>query len=227
MSLVGILANNGRMKFDVSPGAVRNAHRKVISADVVRQVDEGTVRIVASTDSIDRAGDIVVPSGIQLDRYRKNPVILFQHDPEKPIAKARSVGVVGNRLEATIEFPPDGVSALSDEVRRLIKAGVLNAWSIGFMPIASEPIDSREPYGAQKFTQIELMEISAVSVPANQDALTIERSYAGSMASSTPSYTAAHYCADMRTKLEREAQARSLAPSRVKYDRVGCVVREY
>jgi phage head maturation protease len=101
--------------------------------------------------------------------------MLAQHNPEQPIGVWPQIEVKNGRLEALGEFAPEGVSELADEYCALAKAGVINAVSVGFIPLAREPI--RE--GGWRFMQWELVELSLVSVPANPNALVIERSYLG------------------------------------------------
>jgi len=138
-------------------------------------VGDRQVRVICSTADVDRAGDMVVQSGIDLAAYRQNPVVLWNHDPEQPIARAIEIGVVDGRLQALVQFPPEGVSAKADEVYGLVKAGVVNATSVGFMPMDSEPMDKGQPYKGQRFLKSELMEFSFVSVPANRGATVVAR----------------------------------------------------
>ena len=69
-----------------------------------------TIVAIASDETLDRAGDIMVASGCDATNYKRNAVVLRDHDPTKPIGTA-SVIVKGSRLEATIKFAPAGVSA--------------------------------------------------------------------------------------------------------------------
>jgi HK97 family phage prohead protease len=101
--------------------------------------------------------------------------VLWNHDPQQPIARAIEIGVVDGRLQALVQFPPEGVSAKADEVYGLVKAGVVNATSVGFMPMDSEPMDKGQPYKGQRFIKSELMEFSFVSVPANRGATVVAR----------------------------------------------------
>ena len=133
---------------------------------------ERQVRVVASTPGIDRAGDVVVAEGIDLAAYKGNPVILWNHDPGSPIARCIDIGVVDGQLEAVAQFPPEGTDALADRVYGLIKAGVVNATSIGFNPVEETPLKG----GGVTVKRSELWEFSFVSVPANPDALVVERS---------------------------------------------------
>ena len=46
------------------------------------------VSFIASTDDVDRYSDIIDQKGWQLDNYKKNPVILFNHNSQAlPIGK--------------------------------------------------------------------------------------------------------------------------------------------
>lgn len=136
-----------------------------------KAVGEREVRVVASTASEDRHGDTVRQEGIDLSRFRVNPVVLFNHDHNVPIAMAKEIGVKNGRLEALVEFPPEGTSEKGDEVLRLVKAGIINATSVGFITKRHEARDD----GGLDFIESELLEFSFVSVPANADALVIER----------------------------------------------------
>ncbi len=154
----------------------------------VRGVDEGnrSVRVTASTNTVDSHGDIV-EQDFQLDRYRKNPVILFNHhnfdssnfslggavDPSWliPIGRAEDVGVSGGNLEATIIFATEKVSKLAENVYQAFREKMMSAVSIGFRPhkISEEKLEN----GTTRYRlgQNELFEISAVPMPSNPDAV--------------------------------------------------------
>jgi uncharacterized protein len=131
-----------------------------------------TVVAVVSTSETDRMGDIVVQSGIDLTNYRRNPVVLWAHDATMPIARCTSIDIVDGALTATMKFPDAGADQDSDRVLNKIRAGLLNATSIGFRPIKVSPL----PKGGLRFDASELMEFSIVSIPANAGALIQQRS---------------------------------------------------
>ena len=56
--------------------------RKEMGAGTVE--DGGAMTFVASTEEVDRHGDVVSVSGWKLDGYRKNPVFLWAHDYSRP-----------------------------------------------------------------------------------------------------------------------------------------------
>lgn len=143
---------------------------------VAKEIGDRQIRVIVSTGSVDRHGDIVEVEGIDLGPYRTNPVVLYMHDHRQPIARCSDMAVNGGRLEATVQFPEPGVSAKSDEIYGLIKAGILSAASIGFLPKEWSYMDDKNPWHGRKFTKSEMIEFSFVSVPANAEALVTERS---------------------------------------------------
>jgi hypothetical protein len=135
---------------------------------------------------VDRAGDMVVQSGIDLAGYHANPVVLWQHDPDQPIAHCAEIGVVDGKLTALVQFPPAGEDELADLIYNRVKNKVVNAVSIGFMGKTLSALDPANPPrfdangcnlgGGVKYETCELAELSFVSVPAVRSALVVERS---------------------------------------------------
>ena len=129
--------------------------------------DKGvTIRGMASTDDIDRAGDIILPEAWSkggLSNFKNNPVILFNHNYDKPIGRGTSVSVTdkGLELEAYIS------NSAADNVAGLIKDGVLGTFSVGF---AIKDADYISETDGLKIKDAELFEVSVVSVPCNQAA---------------------------------------------------------
>jgi hypothetical protein len=74
---------------------------------------------------------------------------------------------------AHIEFPPEGTTQKSDEYLRLMKTGVIDTVSIGFIPHKSEPLGR----GGLRITDWSLLEISAVAIPANPSAIVTARAH--------------------------------------------------
>ena len=150
---------------------------KSFGMQVENLADKRQVIVNCSAEEPDRAGDIVVQKGIDFSAFMKiGGTVLWQHDPDQPIAKALQMEIVDGRLRSLVQFPEAGVSPKADEIYGLIKNGVVNATSIGFSPTDYEPINPKEPWGPQKFNRIELMEFSFVSVPCARDATIVARS---------------------------------------------------
>ncbi len=130
--------------------------------------EEGGVNIrgLASTNSIDRVGDVInhdawTKSG-GLDNFKNNPIILFNHNYDKPIGKATAMDVTEKGLELGAR-----ISKSAGEIKDLIKDGVLGAFSVGFRV---KDADYNEETDGFEIKDAELFEVSVVSVPANQAA---------------------------------------------------------
>ena len=133
--------------------------------------DGGPLVFVASTGEVDRHGDTVAPDGWRLDGYRENPVVLWAHDYRQPaIGRAGAVWSDGRALLARLEFAP---TEFAGQVENLYREGYQRGVSVGFRPLRFE--ERRDPVSGAflgiRFLEQELLEISAVPVPANGDAL--------------------------------------------------------
>jgi HK97 family phage prohead protease len=120
----------------------------------------------ASTNSLDRAGDVIETEAWTkggLENFKNNPVILFNHNYDRPIGRAKEIGVTENGLELTAR-----ISKSSGEIKDLIKDGVLGAFSVGFKVKDADYIKETDGY---KIKDAELFEVSVVSVPCNQAAV--------------------------------------------------------
>ena len=136
-----------------------------------REAGDGVLTFVLSTDEVDRHGDVVSADGWRLEAYRENPVLLWAHDYRHPaIGKAVEVWVEPHRLLAKVEFAP---SAFAQEVASLYAGGFQWGVSVGFRPIRwEERRDSRTGvFTGLRYLEQELLEVSAVPVPANRRAL--------------------------------------------------------
>ena len=141
-------------------------------------IGERSVLFTISKEVVDRDGDILRASGVDFSNYMKNPVFLsFHNSREFPLGKVTKFWVEGNEVKAIVYFPtleelstdPNNASEkakLVDFTYHCYKTGMLNAVSVGFIPV--EWIETENGYDILKW---ELLEFSAVAVPANQDAI--------------------------------------------------------
>jgi len=138
--------------------------------------DKLTVRSVITTLDPDRAGDIVVPTGLRnADEFLLNPVVLWAHQRAQfpPIGVCEWLDVQPRRIVAQTRFAR-GVP-FAEDVFRLYEQGILRGWSIGFVPRKAHrlpPTDPRTKPGLRVETW-DLLEYSAVPIPENPDAVTI------------------------------------------------------
>jgi len=159
-----------------------------------------SIEVVASTTTVDSHGDVVEQDWV-LDRYKRNPVVLWHHnnfessgysfggacDPEDflPIGHAQDVRVEGGQLIARIVFGSKEYNEMSERVMLGFKEGHIRAVSVGFYPgtVTKEMTPGGEIY---RLGQNELLEISAVPIPSNPDAvaksIALERERLGRLA---------------------------------------------
>ena len=140
---------------------------KLISDFEVKASDNEDVLIIegyANTTSKDRVGDVVLQEAWEkggLANFDANPIILAFHNHSKPIGKAISHSVTEKGLFISAE-----ISKSATDVYFLIKEGILKTFSIGFS-VKDADYDSTTDIFVIK--DLELLEVSVVSVPANAD----------------------------------------------------------
>ncbi|MFW6124793.1 MAG: HK97 family phage prohead protease [Pirellulales bacterium] len=138
---------------------------------------------VASTGSLDRHGEIIDPGAWTetLDIYRANPVILATHlhrlsTGDSPvIGSASRIDLEGSGDERELTFRMKFAGTeLGRQYEQLYRDGHMRAFSVGFIPLTDEMRETDVAGGTKRvlvITKAELIEISAVPVPANPDAL--------------------------------------------------------
>ena len=128
-------------------GKARPAVLHKLIRPTIKAVDEDnfTVDAVVSTEAKDRDGDILKATGFRLENFLSHPVLLTSHDTR----------------------------SLTSQIGEWTMRGRA-AFSVGFIPDweKAEVIDGGDPFfGPFIFDNMELLEVSQVTVPANQDAL--------------------------------------------------------
>lgn len=120
----------------------------------------------ANTIDKDRVGDVVLPEAFTktLPTYMDNPVLLFQHDWDKVIGTVTSAEVTdkGLYIRAKVSSAKD-----VEDVRTKILEGGLRTFSIGYNEVDAV-FDERTKTNVIK--ELELLEISVVTIPANANA---------------------------------------------------------
>jgi len=153
---------------------------KFIFAMVKRFNDAGELEAVASTGSLDRDSEIIKPEAwrASLPTYRSNAVILATHmhrlsTGDSPvIGSASFIDVQGSELVFRMKFAG---TELGRQYEQLYREGHMKAFSVGFWPVNGEWQDLDRGKAGRKrvwvHTEVNLLEISAVPVPANPEAL--------------------------------------------------------
>lgn len=131
--------------------------------------DEGsrTIRVLASTRN---AVDGEALETWDLTRFSKNPVVLWGHDPTQlPIGRADAIEQGPDGLSMTIKLASEKANPLAGYIAHLLKERILRGVSVGFEPgVARKEIRDGEEVDVR--TANELLEVSFVSIPKDEDA---------------------------------------------------------
>ena len=133
--------------------------------------------IVASSENVDRDGDIIMQDGWNLKNFKRNPVMLWSHGYDRPplaVSDKTWVDKKENQLMVRPKFDVNDEFAL--KIYNKYINGFMKAVSVGFAPEEYEKVDedANDWWGPFKFIKQELLEVSFVNVPAHQDALIVE-----------------------------------------------------
>lgn len=132
---------------------------------------------IISTSRLNCYGTRVLTEGIDLEQYKKNPVLLFMHrrgrKEDMPIGVIENLHVEGDTLYGTPKFDED-----SDEERTIARK-----WDRGSLRMLSAGLDivewSEDPkvlvagQTRPTITKSKLTEVSVVDIGANDDALQV------------------------------------------------------
>ncbi len=135
--------------------------------------DERIIKGIASTPSTDRDGDIVEARGA---KFTLPYPLLSQHSHNHPIGEVVESRITAKGIEITARIAKDTGLSYVDSSWKKIKAGLIKGLSIGFRGIDVKTL----PSGGLHFKTYEIFELSAVTVPANQEAsITSIKHYCG------------------------------------------------
>ncbi len=119
----------------------------------------------ANTSTKDRVGDVVDPKAFEksLPTYMKNPVLLANHDWEDPIGVVTEAFVDEKGL-----YIKARISDTRADIKTLIREKCLRTFSIGYNELDADYDESSQ---TKYVKDLELLEISVVTVPANSEAM--------------------------------------------------------
>lgn len=145
-------------------------HDRAYSVLDIKTVDETsrTISGIATTPSVDRVGDIIEPEGVKF----ANPMpFLWQHNHDQPIGTVTFDPPTKSGVKFQAKLPiidePGTLQDRINEAWQSMKAGLVRAVSIGFRPVEYSFMDN----GGIRYSQVDVYELSAVTIPANSEAL--------------------------------------------------------
>ena len=198
---------------------------KDYTANLAANIPARTCVAYISTDTVDEEGEVVLPSGIQTNRFQQTGTVFWNHNYDDPVATCQYLEVNDNGVVASTHFPerPEGHDGewRPDAVLALVAAGLCRGVSIGF-----SYLETREPTAKDKqqfkstgnklskvVSKSRLLEYSFAPLPMNEDALVVAASRGFIKSDGTIDGRAVKAC---RLEIEGVSTLRSirLAPSK-------------
>lgn len=152
---------------------------KKFARAIVKTIDQEKGRLIAavgSTDTVDRYGEVIDQDSWNFTNFRKNPVLLWAHnltmgEERPPIGRLENFSIeVVDAVKGIKGLVFDAVFDMKDpfaaDIFRKYAEGFLNAFSVGFIAHSMEWVED-----VPVLKDNELLEMSAVPVPANPEAL--------------------------------------------------------
>lgn len=137
------------------------------------QNEDGMVKVILTKEIEDRDGEVIKVAGVNIDNFRKNPIVLDTHRHNTSIED-----IIGRMPNVEKTTDANGIPMIVGEVefadtpkgqlaKKLVDKNILKTVSIGF---SSKDFD----VATRTITESELFEVSFVSVPANPEATTMK-----------------------------------------------------
>lgn len=137
-----------------------------------------SARAIINTPREDREGDVIKPAGVQLENFRNNPVVLWEHglgEITRPIAKCQhpdgrlAIEVDNEKISATSYFTTKSMESL--QIFHLISEGLVRATSVRALPIKTSTRKTADSGIGIVLEQWELIEWSWGALGVNPDAI--------------------------------------------------------
>lgn len=139
----------------------------IIKADTPSEEEVLYIEGFASTDTVDRANDIIPMSSWAdpdaIKNYLKNPIVLAHHKRDMPVGTCEYLEAKDGGLFVKVKL----VKSVNSEIYSAVKNGILKTFSVGFR---LNDLEYDEELDSFILTKVELTEISIVSIPCNPDA---------------------------------------------------------
>ena len=120
--------------------------------------------VLSDSSSVNSHGFRIKLEGMDLSRFNRNPVMLYNHNHEQSIGCWQNLRIEDGRLLADADFDTD--DKIGSEVARKVERGYLRGCSVGIY--IKRMFESEQGFVA---TETELLEASIVSVPSDAGAV--------------------------------------------------------
>ncbi len=146
---------------------------KAIVEQIKAEGDDRKFKVIATTSAVDRHDEIIEAEAWNFKNFLENPVILWGHQSsELPIGIATKVYQEGDKTIVEGIFASKEANPKAEQVKLLYDEKMIKTVSVGFIG-NSYKTEQRDGVEILVWTDVELLELSFVSVPANPEALSL------------------------------------------------------
>jgi len=135
-----------------------------------QELREFLIRGTANSGLKDRYGEIMPKECWDFGNFQKNPIMLYQHNHNLPIGQITEIYTTETGVKFVGRIGKEGKkkTSLQQEVIDLIEQGIIKSFSVGFIP---KDYDYDRNADVLVYKDVELLEISVVSIPMDGNAL--------------------------------------------------------
>lgn len=127
--------------------------------------------VIISTSRLNSYGTRIITSGIDIEQYKRNPILLYMHERRNVIGRIENLRFEGDRLIGTPVFDMDDEDAA--KIGRKWENGFLNMVSGGFEPVelSNDPQHLLPGQTRSSVMRSVLREVSIADLGSNDDAI--------------------------------------------------------
>ena len=135
--------------------------------------------VICDSSVVDAHGTRIMIEGIRLDRFRKNPIVLFMHEGNSlPIGRLENIRIEGTQLVGELITDDSDPDTEAQRIIHKIKNGFLNGFSVmgNSLSESKDPAHMLPGQASVTILELDLYEVSVAILPSNENAVTIQRS---------------------------------------------------
>lgn len=134
-----------------------------------------TKRVRISNESLNSYGTRVLTSGMNVEQYNRNPVLLYMHERGQVIGYVKDLRVEGDEVTGELMF--DEATELSQRCKKQWEFGSLKMVSVGIdiLEMSEDPKHLVQGQTSPTITRSKLFEVSLVDIGANDDAIVLQK----------------------------------------------------
>lgn len=132
-------------------------------------------RVRISNESLNSYGTRVLTSGMNVEQYNRNPVLLYMHERGQVIGYVKDLKVEGDEVTGELMF--DEATELSQRCKKQWEFGSLKMVSAGIdiLGLSEDPKHLVQGQTSPTISKSKLLEVSLVDIGANDDAIVLQK----------------------------------------------------